>query len=150
MGEQGSQSKLIAVRDREHHHCFVCDPDNPRGLGLGFRVSGDGNVVADFPGGKIFHGYPYKLHGGLISLLLDGAMTNCLFARGVVAVTAELSVRFLHPALGDRQARVRAWLEKSRPPLYLLRAELSQDGEVLATGSGKFMERSAGEDREEG
>jgi acyl-coenzyme A thioesterase PaaI-like protein len=34
------------------------------------------------------------LHGGVISSILDGTMTNCLFAHGTVAVTAELRVRF--------------------------------------------------------
>jgi acyl-CoA thioesterase FadM len=67
-------------------------------------------------------------------------MTNCLFARGVVAVTAELSIRFLHPVVIDHQSYVKAWVEKSYPPLHLLRAELFQDGKVLVTASGKFME----------
>jgi acyl-coenzyme A thioesterase PaaI-like protein len=144
MVDHASQSKLVAVRDREHRHCFVCDPVNPAGLGLEFRVRDDGTVIADFSGGQAFHGYPYRLHGGLTSSLLDGAMTNCLFARGVVAVTAELSVRFHYPALSDRQASVKAWIERSRPPLHLMRAELSQDGRVLATAMGKFMERTGG------
>jgi acyl-coenzyme A thioesterase PaaI-like protein len=135
------QERLDVVRGREHDCCFVCDPHNSRGFGLEFHACIDGSVTALFACAKAFHGYPCWLHGGVISSLLDGAMTNCLFARGIVAVTAELSTRFLSPVAVDRPARVRAWLEKSHPPLYVLQARLIQDGEILATTSGKFMER---------
>ena len=135
-----SQERLAAVREREHNRCFVCDPDNPRGLGLRFQTCADGCVIAAFNCAEIFHGYPRWLHGGITSSLLDGAMTNCLFARGVVAATAQLSIRFLLPVVIDRQAHVKAWLEKNYSPLHLLRAELVQDGKVLVTASAKFME----------
>jgi acyl-coenzyme A thioesterase PaaI-like protein len=140
-GQQG-QSELAAVRQREHKRCFVCDPDNTAGLGLRFQTCADGCVIAAFSCADVFHGYPYWLHGGVTSSLLDGAMTNCLFARGVVAVTAELSIRFMHPVVINRQAHVKAWVEKSYSPLHLLRAELVQDGKVLVTASSKFMEYS--------
>ena len=128
------------MRDREHDRCFVCDPDNPRGLGLRFQTSADGCVIAAFSCAEVFHGYRQWLHGGVTSSLLDGAMTNCLFARGVVAATAELSIRFLHPVVIDRHAHVKAWEEKSYSPLHLLRAELVQDGKILVKASAKFME----------
>jgi acyl-coenzyme A thioesterase PaaI-like protein len=137
------QRRMAAIRNREHGRCFVCNPDNHRGLGLDFRARRDGTVVASFACGRVFEGYPDWLHGGVISSVMDGAMTNCLFARGIVAVTAELSVRFTHPVVIDRQASVRAWVEKSYPPLYVMRAELFQGGDVLATASGKFMQRPA-------
>jgi acyl-coenzyme A thioesterase PaaI-like protein len=136
------QSALADVRKKEHERCFVCDPDNSAGLGLRFQMCADGCVIASFNCPEAFHGYPRWLHGGVTSSLLDGAMTNCLFARGVVAVTAQLSIRFLHPVVIDHQAHVKAWVEKSYPPLHLLRAELFQNGKVLATASGKFMECS--------
>jgi acyl-coenzyme A thioesterase PaaI-like protein len=110
---------------------------------LDFHVANDGVVETSFPCSKVFQGYPAVLHGGVISTLLDGAMTNCLFARGYVAVTAELNVRFRHPVATDNPAIVRAWIISSTAPLHTLTAELIQDGQVKATAKGKFMERSA-------
>jgi acyl-coenzyme A thioesterase PaaI-like protein len=81
------------------------------------------------------------IHGGVVSLLLDGAMTNCMFARNKKAVTGMLTVRYKHPVCVNRTAEVSARLVKSSPPLYYLEAEISQDGKVLARATGKFMER---------
>lgn len=81
------------------------------------------------------------IHGGVVSLLLDGAMTNCMFARNKKAVTGMLSVRYLHPVSVNLMADISARLVKSAPPLYYLEAELSQEGKVLARATGKFMEK---------
>jgi acyl-coenzyme A thioesterase PaaI-like protein len=139
--QECSQGRLTATRAREHGGCFVCDPANPRGFGLDFHVNDDGGVSAEFACARVFQGYTHCMHGGVICSLLDGAMTNCLFARGVVAVTAEIQVRFVSPVAVDRPARVTARLDKSYPPLYLLAAELEQDGKAVATAAGKFMYR---------
>lgn len=111
------------------------------GWGLCFIVRPDGAVEASFEPADVFQGYADMLHGGVMSSLLDGAMTNCLFARGLEAVTAELTVRFRHPARIARPMAVRAWVERSQGPLHVLRAEASQDGQVRAQAVGKFMER---------
>ena len=66
----------------------------PAELGLEFRVLADGSVTASFDCGESFDGYGGMLHGGVVSAIADGAMTNSLFAYGIAAVTAELNVRF--------------------------------------------------------
>ena len=38
-------------------------------------------------------GFPESLHRGFVAVLLDSAMTNCMFAHGLVGVTGELKVR---------------------------------------------------------
>ena len=96
-----------AFRRQTHPGCFVCGPANGHGLGLEFRLGEGGVVEASFACQGAFEGYPATLHGGIICALLDGAMTNCLFAHGHAAVTAELKVRFRHPVMTERPARVR-------------------------------------------
>ena len=59
------------------------------GLGLRFEPQADGSVAAYFACAPNYQGYPGRLHGGVVSMLLDAAMTNCLFARGIQAVTGE-------------------------------------------------------------
>ena len=124
-----------------HTNCVVCGPANKRGLGLEFSLSQDGAVEAVFDCDEVFQGYEHVLHGGVVSSLLDGAMTNCLFAQGCCAVTAELNVRFRHPVVTGRDATVRAWVERSTAPLHILKAEVVQEGQVKATASGKFMDQ---------
>ena len=140
-----SQATLERVRAIEHPRCFVCNPENADGLRLKFRVRPDGTVVAFFPCRSVYQSYPEVLHGGITSTLLDAAMTNVLFSIGVVAVTAELNVRFVAPVRLERGAVVVGAIEKtSSHPLYYVRAELRQDHEPLARASAKFLVRDSG------
>jgi acyl-coenzyme A thioesterase PaaI-like protein len=133
--------RLRRIRQEIHSQCVVCGKHNLRGLQLDFRVLMDGSVQADFECRGIFAGYPHTLHGGVICSLLDGAMTNCLFARGCVAVTAEIRVRFLCPVETERLATVRAWYKGACHQLHHLAANLQQDGQIMATATAKFLER---------
>lgn len=129
-----------ATRARRHPHCWVCSAANEHGLAVDFKADGTGAVEGTFPCDEKFTGYPGFLHGGVVSALLDGAMTNCLMARGTPGLTGKLEVRFLKPVLIGKPVTVKGRLEKSRGVLHILAAEMSQDGEVLATAAGKFME----------
>jgi len=97
-------------------------------------------VRARFVCSKSHEGFRDILHGGVISSLLDGAMTNCLFAHGIAAVTAELVVRFRHPIATGSPLTVVGRTSGSSPPLYVLDAEIIQDDTLMAVGKGKFME----------
>ena len=131
------------LRSDSHPGCVVCCPSNVHGFGLEFRVANNGTIEASFSCDKVFQGYPTILHGGVVSTLLDGAMTNCLFARGHAAVTVELSVRFRHPVVTGDPALVRAWITSSTRPVHELAAELIQDGQIKATAKAKFLEKAA-------
>jgi acyl-coenzyme A thioesterase PaaI-like protein len=136
-----SETQLRAVQAQTHPFCLVCSGSNPYGLGLRFHADDRGGVEARFDANAALEGYPGLLHGGMIASLLDGAMTNCLFARSIVALTGELTVRYRESVLIGPEVEIRAWLENEHPPLYHLRAELKQDGTVKADASAKFMER---------
>lgn len=137
------RSAYRQLRTDNHPGCVVCCPSNGHGLGLEFRIAYDGAVEASFACNKVFQGYPATLHGGVISAVLDGAMTNCLFAHGHASMTAELTVRFRHPVATDNPATVRAWIMSSIGPVHELAAELIQDGMVKATAKAKFLEKAA-------
>jgi acyl-coenzyme A thioesterase PaaI-like protein len=139
MTTAGAQDDLVRTRAQRHAHCWVCSPSNGRGLTVGFTQDSAGVVEGKFACDGAYAGYRGYIHGGVVSSLLDGAMTNCLLARGCVAVTADLRVRFRHPVATGSPATVRAWLERSRRQVHVLGAELLQDGQVRATAVGKFM-----------
>ncbi|NQU25174.1 MAG: PaaI family thioesterase [Candidatus Nealsonbacteria bacterium] len=125
-----------------HPNCVVCGPKNESGLRLEFDALEDGSVQTHFGCDGKYEGFPGVLHGGVISSLLDGAMTNCLFAHGHTGITGELRVRFRYPVATGRTSRIRAWIEMSAPPFYALKAELIQDQQVKAKATGKFMEQA--------
>jgi uncharacterized protein (TIGR00369 family) len=113
-------------------------------LKLEFSVQTDGSVVATFPCRETLQSYPGTLHGGVIAALLDAAMTNVLFSTGVVAVTAELTVRFLAPVRLGCAAVVRGSITRATSrSLYYVGSEIEQDGRVVARASAKFVARTA-------
>lgn len=138
---------LAEIRRREHDHCVVCSARNDRGLRLDFNLAKDGSVQATFACDRDFEGFAGRVHGGVISSLIDGAMTNCMFAHGYVAVTAELNIRFRLPVEVGTPATVRAWIDKTYRPLHIVQAEVLQGDEAKATATGKFMEVGPSPDR---
>ena len=124
-----------------HPNCIVCSLNNTKGLQLEFEIADDKTVKASFECDKTYEGYSGILHGGIISSILDGAMGNCLFARGQTAVTVEMNTKFKLPVQINKQATVTAWIEKICHPLYFLHAEIIQDGQTKAVAKAKFFDK---------
>ena len=124
-----------------HQRCVVCGQDNAHGLGMTFTLSDDRSVHSEVCCGAEFEGYADQLHGGVIAMLLDGAMTNCLFAHGFHGITGELKIRFRFPVIVGQPSIVRAWIEESSPPFHVMKAELIQHQQVKARATGKFVEQ---------
>ena len=122
-----------------HPQCFVCGRKNHGGLGLKFKLLDNGVVETEFDCVESLEGYEDILHGGIISSLLDGAMTHRLFANGVMALTAELLVRFRHKVNTGTPLKIQAWITHNSHPLYVLESQIIQDEIIKVTGKGKFM-----------
>jgi uncharacterized protein (TIGR00369 family) len=123
--------------------CFVCGESNPAGVRVRFYEQEDGSLLARFTGSDHHQGYPGRMHGGVITAIMDETMGRAIMiARGeaIWGVTAELTIRFRKPVpLGvELTASGRIVSEKSRVfegagELYL------PDGTVAVEGSGKYV-----------
>lgn len=134
-----ARARLLHHQAEAHPFCFVCSGSNPMGLALRSEPQPDGSVCAKYLGNSALEGYSGLLHGGVIAAMLDGAMTNCLFARGIRGLTAELQVRYHQPVSASDEVQLRAWLANDAHGLYQLRAELTQGGAVKASATAKFL-----------
>lgn len=124
---------------RDDSMCFACGRKNPDGLHLEFSY-GDGEVSASiaFPGK--YQGYGDVVHGGLISTVLDEAMVTLLNKMGHLAVTAELTVRFLRPARIGEKISVTAWLLESRGKHFRVAARaVDQSGAEIARAESRCV-----------
>jgi acyl-coenzyme A thioesterase PaaI-like protein len=135
------ETSLNKLRSAAHPFCVVCSQSNPMGLGLHYTLDGDGSVHASFMGHAALEGFEGVLHGGIVAAVLDGAMLHCLFAHGYTGMTAELTIRYRHPAVIGEEMLVRARLMHATPPLFHLQAEVLQGDQVKALATGKFMQR---------
>jgi len=128
--------------------CFGCGPENPRGLGLHFRVE-EGRAVAEFMPQDFLQGFPGFVHGGGVATVLDEAMGWAAYARGVWAMTAKLNMRFRRSVPLRQQVKVEGWVTRERGRYLEVCAELrSRHGHLLAEADGLFV-RLDGEKAEE-
>jgi acyl-coenzyme A thioesterase PaaI-like protein len=96
------------ISGRVNPNCVVCSPSNTNGLQLEFVSREDGGITATFKRGKDLEGYQGVVHGGIVSLILDGAIGHCMFSRGQVAMTVKMTTKFRHPFVTNQQAIVSA------------------------------------------
>jgi uncharacterized protein (TIGR00369 family) len=123
--------------------CFVCGESNHGGVHVRFYEQEDGSLLARFTGADHHQGYQGRMHGGVITAIMDETMGRAIMithGEAIWGVTAEFSVRFRKPVpLGvDLTAIGRIVSEKSRTfegagELYL------PDGSVAVEGSGKYV-----------
>ena len=126
-----------------HTQCLMCGSRNPYSLGLRFTKDKNGVVETTFQGNLNLQGYEGILHGGVISSLLDSAMTHCLFHYEIEAVTGDLRVKFVEEVPYDSRLKLRAWVVSEVPPLYHLKSELRHNQKVVAWAEAKFMRKGA-------
>jgi len=144
--EHATRETVTDLSGRCHPACFACGARNGDGLGLQFAAQPDGSVVGSFACEGKYQGYPGHLHGGVIAMMADAAMTHCLFVHGIKAVTGKLNLRFPHPVEIGVAAIVRATLVTNSPPAFALKAEISQAGTVRTTADALFVEQPFAED----
>jgi ubiquinone/menaquinone biosynthesis C-methylase UbiE/acyl-coenzyme A thioesterase PaaI-like protein len=141
----GKRREPVEAGQVHHRQCFACGPANPDGLRLRFEAAGTGGVIARCAIDEKFQGYDGVVQGGIVSLLLDSAMTNCLFRLGIKAMTARLNVRFRSPVQTRIPLAVTAGLLQMEHPEHrqkmvcTLTAAIEQDGEERATATGTFV-----------
>lgn len=134
-----SDGKPQHTGHKSHTACVACGPNNPAGLRLKFIKQEDGSVRAAVFCRREMSGYDGFLHGGIAALMLDSAMTNCLFSMGIAALTAEFNLKYKAPVMIGRAVEVRAWLGSDLSPLYLMKAELLQNGQPKVLAEAKFL-----------
>ncbi len=127
-------------RDARPHHCFGCGTLNANGLQLLFRRSLDG-VWAEFRPDRRFEGYVGMVHGGVLSTMLDEAMSWAITASGQFAVTARLNTSFRSPARVGALLRVEGRVTDARRRLLDTAATITdiERGDVVAQADGRFM-----------
>jgi len=135
-----AQAHLDAMGRQHHPRCVVCWGQHPSGLKVDYRVTGANTVEGRFGCGRSFEGYENVIHGGVVSSLLDGAMANCMLARGVEAYTIDLQVRYKTAVEVGVPATIRGEWLRAAGPFHLLQATLEQDGKVRARARAKFFE----------
>lgn len=136
------------VNTTTDHGCFGCGEQNSIGLKLAFYRHGDG-VRATFVPEREHEGYTNVTHGGIISTVLDEAMSWAVIASGRLAMTTRMEIQFRRPVTVGQKVEVVAEVSRDRGRIVEARAEIrAEDGTVLAGATGSFIRVSEALQRE--
>ncbi len=118
--------------EKEFDMCFACGQKNPIGLKLNFSREGK-EVKAEFTAGKLHQGWSGLVHGGIISCLLDEAMSYAALFSGVNTITARMQARFKRPVQIGEHLTITAHVTKKTRRLVEAKGELRlKDGTLVA------------------
>jgi acyl-coenzyme A thioesterase PaaI-like protein len=128
----------MAERPSPAQLCFGCGSENSHGLGMRFRQE-DGRAVAEFSPPAHVQGFPGRVHGGVVATILDEAMGWAVYGRGILAMTARMTMRFRRSVPLDEPLAVAGWVTRDRGRFLEMRSELrSKEGALLAQAEGIF------------
>lgn len=117
--------------------CFGCGHNNPIGLKLHFTKDGD-TCRAEFTPDKAHQGWPGVVHGGILTCLLDEAMSYAAYFEGVTCLTASMQIRLRQPVKVEEPLIITASVTKNRKKLVEARASVClKDGTVVAESTSK-------------
>jgi acyl-coenzyme A thioesterase PaaI-like protein len=123
--------------------CFVCGERNPAGVHVRFYEREDGSVLACFTGADHHQGYPGRMHGGVITAVMDEAIGRAImikYGNGIWGVTAELTMRFRQPVPLGVELTVVGRITKESSRLFEGAGQLLlPDRTVAVEGAGKYM-----------
>lgn len=128
MASSALAAKEHALRARPQSACFVCGQDNPAGLRIPFRLQPDGVISADWIPATSLEGFRGIVHGGVVSTVLDEAMSKAIAAAGPEALTAELRIRFRLPVQSGSCFTIRGWIVRQTKRLIETEASLTGPG----------------------
>jgi acyl-coenzyme A thioesterase PaaI-like protein len=123
--------------------CLVCGLKNPFGLHTAFYELDNKEILAIFTPREVHQSYPGRLHGGIISTILDEAIGRAIMMHSdgeVWGVTVDLQVRFKKAVPLDEELKVIGRITKDSSRFFEGTGELLlADGTVAAECHGKYL-----------
>ena len=133
----------ITAKQPNSKMCLVCGLKNPFGLHTSFFELDNNELLAVFKPRGEHQSYPGRLHGGIISTILDETIGRAIMIQSegdIWGVTVDLQIRFKKPVPLDEELRVIGRIIKDSSRFFEGTGELLlQNGTVAATGHGKYL-----------
>jgi uncharacterized protein (TIGR00369 family) len=133
----------VTAKQPNSRMCLVCGLKNPFGLHTSFFELDNGELLAIFKPKEEHQSYPGRLHGGIISTILDEAIGRAIMIQSesdIWGVTVDLQIRFKKPVPLHEELRVLGRITKNSSRFFEGTGELLlQDGTVAAEGHGKYL-----------
>lgn len=132
----------VIKKQKQARFCIVCGMENPLGLKTRFYNLENGAVAGLVKASKFHQSYPGRVHGGVISALLDEAIGRAIQVteENTWGVTGKLEVRFRKPVPYEEEILVLAHVTKNSRRLFTSEGKLFlSDGTLAAEATGEYM-----------
>lgn len=130
---------MSQVQDDEY--CFVCGRANPIGLKLSFDLDlTNRKVTTVFQPDRRHQGWKNRLHGGILSTVMDEVMVNAAYMMDIPAVTGEMTIRFRSPTDTQQRLTVTGQITEIRAKFMRAVADCrADDGTSVAEASALLI-----------
>ena len=132
----------VVAKQNASKNCIVCGRENGVSLKTDFYDLEDGRIAAVFNPLPEHQSYPGRVHGGIISAVLDETVGRALHPAepDTWGVTIELNVKFRKPVpYGQSLIAVGEITENSRRFFSGKGVLLLPNGEIAANATAKYM-----------
>ena len=124
--------------------CFVCGMENHAGLHTIFYELEQDRLLGLFRGADIHQSYPKRMHGGIISALLDETIGRAIQINhlNLWGVTVELTIRYHQPVPIEQTLYAVGWIQNEKSRLFEGEGYLCDPtGVIYATAHGKYIKQ---------
>ncbi|MDD2494579.1 MAG: PaaI family thioesterase [Tissierellia bacterium] len=135
------------INKKQHvsKNCFVCGIENEGSLNTKFYELENGELMSISYPNEIHQSYPDRMHGGVISAILDEIIGRAIMISDPNAwgVTAELNIKYKKPVPFNKPIRAVARITRNSRLLFEGTGEIIlEDGTVAAQGYAKYVKMS--------
>ena len=140
----------VISKQKNSCQCIICGLYNEAGVKAPFYNMEDGSVMSKFRFQSIHQSYPGRVHGGLVTAMLDDMGLRALWAKKSseeqLGVTMKLDTNYRKPVPYDTDLIGKGILVKDSPHFFTVKSEIMDtEGNVLANGTVKYIKLNAGE-----
>lgn len=138
----------VIKKQRNSKMCIMCGLDNEYGVRAPFYSMEDGSVMTVFSYRKQHQSYPGRVHGGLITSMLDEMGLRALWAKELseesFGVTMSIETKFRKPVPYDETIIGKGIVVKDTPKFCAAEVGLyNKYGTLLANGKVNYLKLEA-------
>lgn len=130
----------VVSKQRNSKMCAICGMDNEYGVHAQFYNMEDGSVMTKFKYRQEHQSYPGRVHGGLITAMLDEMGLRALWAKEgneeKFGVTMSLDTKYRKPVPYDEEIIGKGIVIKENNKFFVVDSKIMDlQGNVLANGT---------------
>lgn len=135
----------VLKKQTNSHMCFICGIHNDSGLKTNFYEMEDNTLVAVVKGKDIHQSYPNRMHGGVISALIDESVGRAIWIEEpeTWGVTMDLQMKYRKPVPLNEDLMVVSKITKNTRRVFEGTGYLiNKEQQVLAEGNARYIKLS--------